>query len=133
MSEENVEVVRRALEVQIGSGAAFDLGIIADDFEWIVQTPFEGKSVWRGREELVEFIRVWTEQFDNWSLQTERLIDASDDRVVSLLHQSATGKESGVPVEWDNGMVHELKDGRIIRTTNYQSHTEALEAAGLSE
>ena len=29
--------------------------------------------------------------------------------------------------------VSELKDGRIVRATNYNSHAEALEAAGLSE
>jgi ketosteroid isomerase-like protein len=30
-------------------------------------------------------------------------------------------------------MVMELKDGRVIRATNYLSHASALEAAGLSE
>jgi hypothetical protein len=54
--------------------------------------------VWRGREGFVEFVRTWTEGFDNWSLQVERLIDAGGDRVLVLTHQSATGKASGVPV-----------------------------------
>jgi ketosteroid isomerase-like protein len=139
MSEENVEVVNRGLEelqsgVERGDpGAAFDLGIVADDFEWILAGPFEGRSVWRGREGWVEFMRAWTEQFDGYSLQIERLIAADDDRVVALIRQSGTGKESGVPVEWDTATVSELKGGRIVRTTNYNSHAEALEAAGLSE
>ena len=134
MSEENVEVVRRVLEVQFGSGAAFDLGLIADDFEWILAgTPFEGRSVWRGREEWVEFVRLWTQDFVDFSFQVVRLMDAGDDRVVSLLRQSATGKESRVPVEWHNGVVFELRDGQVIRGTNYLTHAEALEAAGLSE
>jgi ketosteroid isomerase-like protein len=138
MSEENVEIVRRGLEelqsgVERGDpGAAFDLGIVADDFEWILAGPFEGRSVWRGHEGWVEFMRAWTEQFDDYSLQVERLIAADDDRVVALIRQSGTGKESGVPVEWDSGSVSELKGGRIVRTTNYNSHAEALEAAGLS-
>jgi ketosteroid isomerase-like protein len=139
MSEENVEVVNRGLEelqsgVERGDpGAAFDLGIVADDFEWILAGPFEGRSVWRGREGWVEFMRAWTEQFDGYSLQIERLIAADDDRVVALIRKSGTGKESGVPVEWDTATVSELKGGRIVRTTNYNSHAEALEAAGLSE
>jgi ketosteroid isomerase-like protein len=134
MSEENVEIVRRALEVQFGSGAAFDLGLLADDFEWIlVPEPFEGRSVWRGREEWGEFVRLWTQDFDDFSFQVVRVIDAGGDRVVALLHQSGIGKESGVPVEWDNGVVFELRDGRVIRATNYLSHAEALEAAGLQE
>ena len=139
MSQENVEVAHQLAEAfQRGlehddPGAMFDTGLLADDWEWVVQTPFEGKSVWTGRQEFVEFLRIWTEQFDDWSFQVDRLIDAGDDRVVALAHQSGTGKESGVAVEWDTGMVWELRDGRIVRTTNYPTHTDALEVAGLSE
>jgi ketosteroid isomerase-like protein len=139
MAEENVEIVRRGLEelqsgVERGEpGAAFDLGIVVDDFEWILAGPFEGQSVWRGREGWVEFMRAWTEQFEGWSIQVERLIDAGEDRVVALTRQTAIGKGSGVPVEWDDATVSELKDGRIVRATNYNNHAEALEAAGLSE
>jgi ketosteroid isomerase-like protein len=115
-------------------GTGFDLDLVADDYEWILtEGSFEGRSLWRGREDWVEFMRLWTEQFDDYSFEIVRLIDAGDDRVVALLHQSGIGKESGVPVEWDNGMVMELKDGRVIRATNYLSHADALEAAGLRE
>ena len=140
MSEENIELVLRLLGgfqaryEQGALGGGFDLGLVADDFEWVLAgDPLDGRSVWRGREGWVEFMRLWTEQFDEFSFRVERLIDAGDDRVVALVHQSGTGKESGVPVEWDNGLVIELRDGRVVRTTNYLSHDEALEAAGLSE
>src|SRR5262245_36641342 len=139
MSEENVQIARRAFDAlqaglaQGNPGAAFDQNLLAKDWEWIVQDAFEGRSVWLGREGWVEFMRLWTDQFDDWSFRVERLIDAGDDRVVALLHQSATGRESGIPVEWDNASVNELKDGRVIRSTNYNSHADALEAAGLSE
>ena len=43
-------------------------------------------------------MRLWTEQFDDYSFQVERLIDAGRDRVVALVRQAGTGKESGVPV-----------------------------------
>ncbi len=139
MSEENVEIVRRSFEeFQAGmergnSGAAYDAGIIAADAEWIVLEQVDGRTVWAGREGFVEFIRNWTEEFEGWSLQVECLIDAGEDRVVALTHQSATGRESGVPVELNLGEVFELKDGRVIRITNYLTHAEALEAAGLGE
>jgi ketosteroid isomerase-like protein len=84
-------------------------GAIADDSESITSIPFEGRTVWRGREGFVEFMRTWTEQFEDRSVRVERLIDAGDDRVVALVHQSATGKGSGAPVEWHQGQVWELK------------------------
>jgi ketosteroid isomerase-like protein len=139
MSEENVEVARQFAEaVQRGLEhddplAMFDTGLLADDWEWVVQTPFEGKSVWTGREEFGEFFRLWTGEFEAYSIRFEEPIDAGDDRVVVIVHQRATGKGSGVPLEWDNGLVFELRDGRAVRTTNYPTHSEALEAGGLSE
>ena len=139
MSEENVEIVRRLAEaVQRGvdhgdPGIIFDTGLLADDAEWVLPFPFEGKSVWKGRQEYVEFIRAWTGEFEDYSIQFEPVIDAGDDRVVAIYRQHATGKGSGVPVEWHGGMVIELRDGRAIRTTNYFEPAEALKAAGLRE
>ncbi len=139
MSQENVEFVRRAFEdfqaaMERGDpGAWMDAGTVADDFEWIVPTPLDGRSIWRGREGFVEFIRTWLEQFEGWSIRVERWIDAGEERVVALTRQSATGKASGVPVELNLGQVYELEDGRIARVTHYFSHAEALEAAGFSE
>ena len=93
--------------------------------------PLDGRSVWRGRDGFLDFIRTWTEQFDDWSIRVERLIDADENRVVALTHQTATGKESGVPVELNVGQVWELEADRWTRVTNYLSQAEALEAAGL--
>ena len=115
-------------------GAWFDSAAVADELEWIIAPPgLDGKSVWHGREGFVEFLRTWTEQFENWSIRVERWIDAGDDRVVALTHQSAAGIGSGVPVEMKLGLVYEIEGGRVVRLSNYFSHAEALEAAGLSE
>jgi ketosteroid isomerase-like protein len=73
------------------------------------------------------------EQFDEYSFRVERIIDAGDDRVVSILHQRCVGKASGVPVEWQMGQVLEFEGGRLNRARNYASPAEALEAAGLRE
>jgi ketosteroid isomerase-like protein len=139
VSEENVEIVRRLAEaVQRGvehddPGIIFDTGLLAGDAEWVLPVPFEGKSVWKGRREYVDFIRAWTGEFEDYSIQFEPLIDAGDDRVVAIYRQRATGKGSGVPVEWHGGMVIELRDGRAVRATNYFEPAAAIEAAGLSE
>ena len=140
MSEENVEVVRRAWEgFKTGlargdpAGGAFESGALAPDCEWVPSNRFPGPAMYRGREGFAEFMRSWTEDFDQFTLRLERLIDVGDDRVVGLFHHTATGKASGVPVELHQGLVYELKDGRVIRCRNYPDHAGALEAAGLSE
>ncbi len=109
------------------------LGSPSEDLEWIPTARFPGPAVYRGREGFVEFMQTWIGSFADWSFRIERLIDAGDDQVVVLAHQRATGKGSGVPVELHLGQVQELEDGRVIRVRNYLEHSEALEAAGLSE
>jgi ketosteroid isomerase-like protein len=139
MSQENVEIAQRLFaEFEAGlargdPGSWFDPELVADDYEWIVSTPLEGRSVWRGREGFVEFIRTWTGQFEGWSIRVERWIDAGEDRVVALTHQWATGKASRVPVELNLGQVWEFEGGRLARVRAYLTHAEALEAAGLRE
>jgi len=98
MSRENVEIVRGVFETfQAGiergdPGAAFDTEALVADAEWMPLPGFAGPAVYMGREGFVEFMRTWTEDFEDWSIRLERLIDAGNDRVVALLHQSATGK-----------------------------------------
>ncbi len=139
MSEDNVEVVRRGLEgfnagLERGdaAGGAFGSGAFAADLEW-VPIGFPGPATYRGREGFAEFMRPWTEDFDDFTLSLERLIDVGDDRVVGLFHQTAIGKASGVRVELHQGVVYELERGRVIRCHSYPDHAGALEAAGLGE
>ena len=74
MSQQNVEIVRRVfVEFQAGlergdPGAAFDTGTVAAEAEWVTPEPLDGRSVWRGREEYVDFVRTWTEEFEDWSV-----------------------------------------------------------------
>ena len=113
--------------------ADFESEAIATDIELIPARELSGPRSYRGRDGIVEFMRTWTEDFDDWSIEDERLIDAPGDRVVALASQTAIGKGSSVPVELRYGMVFELEDGQVIRIRNYLDPNEALEAAGVSE
>ena len=58
-----------------------------------------GPQSYRGRDGFVEFWSTWTEDFEGWSVELERLVDGSNEQVVALFHQTATGRGSGTPVE----------------------------------
>jgi ketosteroid isomerase-like protein len=139
MSEESVEIVRRAhVAFQDGwsrgnPAAAFDAGLVAPEFEWLVPAETPGlRRSYRGREEWAEFLETWTGDFE-WALELERLIDAGDGRVVVLSLQRATGKASGVPVELRMGGIWTVKGGQVIRAENFLEPADALRAAGLSD
>jgi len=139
MSRENVEIVRRVFEefeagLERGDpGAFFDYEAVSADYE-LVMPPGAAieRSIYRGREGWVEFFRMWTEDFDDWSFRVERLIDAGDGRVVALTRQFGVGRTSGAPVEWAWGQLFEVEDGCVVRARFYLSYEEAFEAAGVS-
>ena len=71
MSQEDVDLARRAFEEWLAGLARgdptnlFDLGLVADDLEWILPPEIAGlQSTYRGREGFMEFMRTWTEDFD---------------------------------------------------------------------
>jgi ketosteroid isomerase-like protein len=139
MSQENVETVRRGFaEFQAGlargdPGAFFDLEVVSSDAEWVMPPATPGfRRVYRGRDEFLEFMRTWTEDFD-WSIELERVIDAGDDRVVAVFHQQAIGEGSGAAVELHMALLYELEGGRVIRMRNFLDPADALKAAGLQE
>jgi len=139
MSEQDVEVVRRAFAgFSVGmddgnSGAAFDLGVTAPDFRWILPEDAPGlRSVYEGREGWIEFMRTWTEDFE-WSIEIEQIVDLGDGRVIVDTRQRAVGKASGVPVELLMGAIWTVRDGQVVSAENFLEPAEARAAAGLSD
>jgi ketosteroid isomerase-like protein len=106
MSQENVEIVRRLFDVfregfERGDFVAgFDAELVSEDLEWIA-VPGVGLGTYRGRQGFIEFMEVWTRDFENWWIELDELIDAGEDRVVAIYRQSATGKASRVPMRGD--------------------------------
>ena len=50
-----------------------------------------------------------------------------------LARYTASGRGSGVPLEGEHGYVWTVRDGQAVRFRWFNSHAEALEAAGISE
>jgi ketosteroid isomerase-like protein len=137
VSREKVEICKRVWKtfkegMERGDpGAGFDAGLSSPDFEWILPPGFPGPRAYRGREGFVEFMRAWTEDFEDFTLELERFVDAGGDRVVGLFHHRGIGRGSGAPVELHQGLLYELEDGKVVRCRNFIDHESALRAAGL--
>jgi ketosteroid isomerase-like protein len=147
MSQENVEIVRRVLELgQEGIrrhdvGRAIDegvaTGLIASNFEWRgggrggAAVVGVGDEV--GREGIVEFMRTWTEDFSDFAIENEEVIDAGENGVVVIQRQIGTGKASGAPVEMHAAMIFRLHSRQVVRVDIFLDPAKALEAAGLRE
>jgi ketosteroid isomerase-like protein len=129
VSQENVEIVRRAFEASTRRDNEAALALY--DPEVTFHHQVDG-SVYRGLTGVREFFRDWLAAWSELSYDAEEWIDAGDD-VVAALHVQARGRHSEVPVERREWHVWTLREGKLWRLRIYATKAEALEAAGLSE
>jgi ketosteroid isomerase-like protein len=134
MSEENVEIVREALEALLERDEG-TIGRLVDpelEFHGTVGGLQEGE-VARGRAEIERVFE--NEDLAAWEvrrLDPEEFIDAGDS-VVVLIHEYRRGRGSGIEVEAETAMVLKVREGRVVRMQGYMDRGRALRAVGLSE
>jgi ketosteroid isomerase-like protein len=126
MSEANVELVRRIYDVWERGESAREF--IAEDVEYVNPEYAVEGGTRRGRASF----RVVRETYEDFRIRTERFIDAGGDDVVVLAHYTASGSGSGVPLEGEHAYIWTIRNGLAVRFRWFQSHREALDAAGLS-
>jgi ketosteroid isomerase-like protein len=128
MSEENIEIVRRAY----GSLAGRDWdGLWADahpDFE--LHTQLQGS--YRGRDEVQRFVEDRIGTFESWKAEPEEFFE-SDDQVVVFVTQRAQPKGTSAVIEIKVGEVWTLRDGKVSTLETFPQREKALEAGGLRE
>jgi ketosteroid isomerase-like protein len=76
---------------------------------------------------------LWRTEVEDFWIETEEIRDLGDDRALHLAQIQFRGRASGITVKSQLALVQALRNGRIIRSMDYLSHAEALEAVGLSE
>jgi ketosteroid isomerase-like protein len=127
VSEENVEVVRRAFDAYLAGDTDGVLALCDEDI-LITQAP-EVPGVpprQHGHAGVLEAFALWPEQWDDFQIEIERVVADPGDYVVVLTHQTGRGKESGVSVEADFYFVFKVRDGKITEWRIFVHEDEAL-------
>ena len=125
MSAENIELVRRIYDAWEREESARDF--IAEDVEYVNPEYAVEPGTRVGRASF----RVVRETYEDFKVRIDRFVDAGGDDVVVLAHYTASGSGSGVPLEGEHAYLWTVRDGQAVRFRWFQSHREALEAAGL--
>ena len=131
MSQENVEIVRAAIEAMNRRDIEGVLRLMDPKIRFEHRlAALEGNFVG------IDGVRGWfadlLENFDSWRIHCPDFRDLGD-RVLALGTIKATGTESGVETELPLTVVTRFKDERITHFTDFGDRAKALEAAGLSE
>jgi ketosteroid isomerase-like protein len=130
MSEENVEIVRRAYEAVRQRNFDAFLGLHDAKVQLTPLRP-EG-ATYHGHEGVRKY---WEELFDvfpDFSAEINEIRNLGD-LVFVAAHIRGRGMGSDVPVEQPIWQLGEIRGGRVIWWRSYPSEAEALEAAGLRE
>jgi ketosteroid isomerase-like protein len=131
MSEENVEVVRAAIDAWNRGDWDAALRDAASDFEYDLSRalgPFRGVY---GRGQVQQAWADFTEGLTSAWIEAHEFIEAGEHVVVPWTFH-AVGR-NGVEVEARVTWTWTIRDGVVVRLCLYQERHEALEAAGLEE
>jgi ketosteroid isomerase-like protein len=129
MSEENIEIVRQAVEAFNARDRDRLLGLMDPEIEF--RSVFERKT-YRGLAEMVQYREDLDATLEEFHSEDDRFLDAGQDRVVYLYRVVGRGTGSGVPVSRENAILWRLRNGKLLKGEVYLDQGEALEAAGLS-
>ena len=141
MSEENVELVRRLLDMFAKRNHEGVFEFYDPDIEWDARRapgggPFPAglAGVYRGHEGVRTYWRRWLEAWEDLQFEVQDVLDGGDEVVALIRNQRQWGRHSGIATEMPPyGLVFTIRDGKVVRWRSYPDHQSALEAAGLSE
>ena len=130
MSQENVEVVRRAVEsfneVGFGSEAFFDAALV---FEEPPEQP--APRVARGREEAIRIFNEFEEAWAEHRSEPEEFRVIDHERVLLLTIEHFRGRD-GIEIDQPSAAVFTVRGGKIARMQAFWERETALAAAGLA-
>ena len=132
MSEENVELTKRAYAAFATGGVEATLPYFAPDAVFHPFPEWPGDTEYRGHEGFRALFAEWTESFDGFEMPVHEFREVGE-RVLTLGETAGRIKASGVPIRQPLGVVLNFRDGMIGGFVSFLTWREALEAAGLSE
>ena len=129
MSQQNVEIVRRAIEATT-LPADLETALAHADPE-IVWNPAE-EAPGQGHGAVRKHLRRWETDWQDLRTVPEKFLDAGD-RVVVTIHFAGRGRGSGIDVDVRLYEVWTVREGKAVRMDEFTERADALEAAGLAE
>jgi len=136
MLEENVELLREVTAAANRRDFDAFVALVSPDVVWESRrsSTFPGfRDVYRGREEVREWVAQALEVIEDAKTEVEEIEDLGDDRLLVEIVRTGRGRGSGVPAELRDWWVVWFAEGLITRRQAFWTRDEALEAAGLSE
>ena len=132
MSQENVEIVRRAFALFNARDLSAFFDLFGSDLLYRNRTDEPDARVYRGLEQYKGYVAGFLDTFDDLRFELHESVDLGDQAVV-VTDLLGRGRESGADVRGVYVFLLTVRDGTIVEGGEYATKEEALEAVGLSE
>jgi ketosteroid isomerase-like protein len=130
MSRQNVAVVEKAIGAFLRREIEPVVEVSDPESEWYPFTAqVDGGEPYRGHEGLKRWLANVDATFEEFDATVDEIRDKDD--VVVALGSLRSRFRSGVRLDGEIGWVFRFRDGLVVWGRAYQSHAEALEAAGI--
>ena len=132
MSQENVELFRKGMDAFLLGDIEPLLETSHPEIEWYpFSAQVEGDVAYHGHEGVRKWWANLTATFDEFEASIDEVRDQGE--VVLALGRLRARFRSGITLDTEVGWVFRFRNGLAVWGRAYQSHAEALEAAGLRE
>lgn len=131
MSQENLEVVRRAVAAVNARDLEGYLACCTPDVELHTNEVFAG--VYEGPQGIRRFLTDVEDAAPDFHIDVQDLKAVGDDQVLAPMRTGSTGRASRIPMTQTQTNVYDLLDGKIRRIRIFLDHHQALKAVGLAE
>jgi ketosteroid isomerase-like protein len=132
MSQENVEIVRRAYE-EVNANLDVPDALFDPDYEFDAREVAPNIGIVRGIEAAGEALREYWETFEDFNIELKEVLHADEEHVVTAVQDG--GRVKGSDAEIWNRLFHAwtFRDGKVVRISSHTDRDRAFEAAGLAE
>ena len=133
MSQENVEVVRRLMDLMRGRASERIADFWEPDGDYYPVRKFPESRPCHGTDEIRSFMAEYESAWENYEFLVKEVQAVGDDRVFLHGYIRAEGRESGAALEGDIYHCFWLRHGRLFRQEDHLTKEGALRALGLGD
>ena len=127
---EDLEMLQRLLS-EWGRGEFWNGDAYADDVVFVVSGP--DAAEYHGIEGLTSAWRDFLSAWDDFHVETDRVVPGDAGRYALLIRLKARGKGSGVTTDAEVANVVRMRNGRVVRLEMFWDRAAALAAAGAAD
>jgi ketosteroid isomerase-like protein len=132
MSEENVEVARRAIPGWNDRGVDGLVEVLDPEVEWHPPRESMEPGIYRGHDGVRDYLGRLREVFDEQRVESVDVTSVDEDLVLAVVRISGRSSKFGkIDTEWS--WLITMRDGKAIHVATFVDKQEALSAVELRE